>query len=47
MEDALHIEDDEDRLSDEPNWTLDKLQFSFSDNVRLRVQSVFDDVEMT
>lgn len=47
MEYVWPIEEDEDRLFKMPHWTLDKLQPSFGNNVRLSVRSVFDDIKTT
>lgn len=46
VEDVLHIEDDEDGLFDEPDWTLDGFQPSVSDNLSLSMRSTFDDMKM-
>lgn len=45
-EDVPHIEDDEDRLCDEPGWTLEEMRPSVSDKVRLSVRLASNDVEM-
>lgn len=44
-EDVLYIEDDEDRLFDEPDWTLDELWPSLSDSLRPSVCSAFCDLK--
>lgn len=46
VNDALHIEDDEDGLFNGPNWAINELRPSVSDNSRLSVRSAFHDVKL-
>lgn len=46
VENVSHNEEYGDRFFDELDWTLDELQLSISEEVRLCVPSAFDDVKM-
>lgn len=47
VEEILQIEDEKEGLFDEPDWTLEELQPSVSDNRKLSVRSALDDIDTT